>query len=67
MAPAPDCSGGVRRHGFSRLTDIGDVPSLIIHSASTTHSQQDEEQSAATGTSPGPVRLSVGIENLAAA
>ncbi|MFD3875246.1 bifunctional o-acetylhomoserine/o-acetylserine sulfhydrylase [Streptomyces sp. NPDC058623] len=50
---------------FSHLANIGDVRSLIIHPASTTHSQLDEAQLAATGTSPGLVRLSVGIENLA--
>ncbi|MET9605192.1 bifunctional o-acetylhomoserine/o-acetylserine sulfhydrylase [Streptomyces sp. NPDC006512] len=50
---------------FSHLANIGDVRSLIIHPASTTHSQLDETQLAATGTSPGLVRLSVGIENLA--
>ncbi|MFF2951545.1 bifunctional o-acetylhomoserine/o-acetylserine sulfhydrylase [Kitasatospora sp. NPDC057965] len=49
---------------FSHLANIGDVRSLIIHPASTTHSQLDEEQLAATGTSPGLLRLSVGIENL---
>ncbi|MFF8594398.1 bifunctional o-acetylhomoserine/o-acetylserine sulfhydrylase [Streptomyces sp. NPDC015220] len=50
---------------FSHLANIGDVRSLIIHPASTTHSQLDDEQLAATGASPGLVRLSVGIENLA--
>ncbi|MFJ9665056.1 bifunctional o-acetylhomoserine/o-acetylserine sulfhydrylase [Streptomyces sp. NPDC101219] len=50
---------------FSHLANIGDVRSLIIHPASTTHSQLDEEQLEATGTKPGLVRLSVGIENLA--
>ncbi|MFF7777479.1 bifunctional o-acetylhomoserine/o-acetylserine sulfhydrylase [Streptomyces tanashiensis] len=50
---------------FSHLANIGDVRSLIIHPASTTHSQLDADQLAATGTSPGLVRLSVGIENLA--
>ncbi|MFI1015007.1 bifunctional o-acetylhomoserine/o-acetylserine sulfhydrylase [Streptomyces sp. NPDC020965] len=49
---------------FSHLANIGDVRSLIIHPASTTHSQLDPEQLAATGTSPGLVRLSVGIENV---
>ncbi|MFF9219566.1 bifunctional o-acetylhomoserine/o-acetylserine sulfhydrylase [Streptomyces viridosporus] len=49
---------------FSHLANIGDVRSLIIHPASTTHSQLTEEQLAATGTAPGLVRLSVGIENL---
>src|SRR5690606_9984386 len=51
---------------FSHLANIGDVRSLIIHPASTTHSQLDEEQLEATGTKPGLVRLSVGIEHLAA-
>ncbi|MEW2585212.1 bifunctional o-acetylhomoserine/o-acetylserine sulfhydrylase [Streptomyces virginiae] len=50
---------------FSHLANIGDVRSLVIHPASTTHSQLDEEQLAATGTTPGLVRLSVGIEHLA--
>ncbi|MFR9725965.1 bifunctional o-acetylhomoserine/o-acetylserine sulfhydrylase [Streptomyces sp. MS19] len=49
---------------FSHLANIGDVRSLIIHPASTTHSQLDEEQLAATGTSPGLVRLSVGLEHV---
>lgn len=48
---------------FSHLANIGDVRSLVIHPASTTHSQLDEAQLAATGTAPGLVRLSVGIEN----
>ncbi|MER7762357.1 bifunctional o-acetylhomoserine/o-acetylserine sulfhydrylase [Streptomyces sp. NPDC097619] len=48
---------------FSHLANIGDVRSLVIHPASTTHSQLDAEQLAATGTTPGLVRLSVGIEN----
>ncbi|AXQ54151.1 bifunctional o-acetylhomoserine/o-acetylserine sulfhydrylase [Streptomyces koyangensis] len=49
---------------FSHLANIGDVRSLIIHPASTTHSQLDEEQLSATGTAPGLVRLSVGLEHL---
>ncbi|MGW1763111.1 bifunctional o-acetylhomoserine/o-acetylserine sulfhydrylase [Streptomyces sp. NPDC002073] len=50
---------------FSHLANIGDVRSLVIHPASTTHGQLDAAELAATGTSPGLVRLSVGIENLA--
>ncbi|NEB06952.1 PLP-dependent transferase, partial [Streptomyces sp. SID13726] len=50
---------------FSHLANIGDVRSLVIHPASTTHSQLDEAQLAATGTTAGLVRLSVGIENTA--
>ncbi|MFH9803609.1 bifunctional o-acetylhomoserine/o-acetylserine sulfhydrylase [Streptomyces albidoflavus] len=49
---------------FSHLANIGDVRSLIIHPASTTHSQLDEESLAAIGTAPGLVRLSVGLEHL---
>ncbi|MFF8812823.1 bifunctional o-acetylhomoserine/o-acetylserine sulfhydrylase [Streptomyces pactum] len=49
---------------FSHLANIGDVRSLIIHPASTTHSQLTPEQLAATGTAPGLVRLSVGLEHV---
>ncbi|GAA2446977.1 bifunctional o-acetylhomoserine/o-acetylserine sulfhydrylase [Streptomyces macrosporus] len=49
---------------FSHLANIGDVRSLIIHPASTTHSQLSPQELEATGTTPGLVRLSVGIEAL---
>lgn len=49
---------------FSHLANIGDVRSLIIHPASTTHSQLTEEELAATGATAGLVRLSVGLENV---
>ncbi|MFD5942673.1 MULTISPECIES: bifunctional o-acetylhomoserine/o-acetylserine sulfhydrylase [Streptomyces] len=49
---------------FSHLANIGDVRSLIIHPASTTHSQLTEEQLLATGATAGLVRLSVGLENV---
>lgn len=49
---------------FSHLANVGDSKSLIIHPASTTHSQLEGEELAATGTSPGMVRLSVGTENI---
>lgn len=49
---------------FSHLANIGDVRSLIIHPASTTHSQLGPEQLTATGTDPGLVRLSVGLEHI---
>lgn len=49
---------------FSHLANIGDVRSLIIHPASTTHSQLTEEQLTATGATAGLVRLSVGLENV---
>ncbi|WP_440899179.1 bifunctional o-acetylhomoserine/o-acetylserine sulfhydrylase [Actinosynnema sp.] len=47
---------------FSQLANIGDVRSLVIHPASTTHSQLTAEQQATSGVTPGLVRLSVGIE-----
>jgi O-acetylhomoserine (thiol)-lyase len=50
---------------FSHLANIGDVRSLIIHPASTTHSQLTPEQQLTAGVTPGLVRLSVGIENVA--
>jgi O-acetylhomoserine (thiol)-lyase len=49
---------------FSHLANIGDVRSLIIHPASTTHSQLSPEERLATGVTPGLVRLSVGIEGV---
>jgi O-acetylhomoserine (thiol)-lyase len=50
---------------FSLLANIGDVKSLVIHPASTTHQQLTEEEQASTGVTPDLVRLSVGIEDLA--
>ncbi|MEO1488458.1 MAG: O-acetylhomoserine aminocarboxypropyltransferase [Pseudomonadota bacterium] len=49
---------------FSHLANIGDTRSLIIHPASTTHSQLSEEELIAAGAGPDVVRLSVGIENI---
>ena len=49
---------------FSLLANIGDAKSLIIHPASTTHSQLSEAEQATTGVTPELVRLSVGIENI---
>ena len=48
----------------SHVANIGDVRSLVIHPASTTHSQLTEEEQADTGVYPGLVRLSVGIEHI---
>ena len=42
----------------------GDVRSLVIHPASTTHSQLTPEQQLTTGVTPGLVRLSVGLESI---
>jgi len=49
---------------FSHLANIGDVRSLIIHPASTTHSQLTPEQQLTSGVTPGLVRLSIGLENI---
>jgi O-acetylhomoserine (thiol)-lyase len=49
---------------FSHLANIGDAKSLIIHPASTTHSQLTPEEQAQTGVTPEFVRLSVGIEDI---
>ena len=50
---------------FSHLANIGDTRSLIIHPASTTHSQLSAEQLKQAGAGPDVVRLSVGIEDVA--
>jgi O-acetylhomoserine (thiol)-lyase len=48
----------------SHLANVGDVRSLAIHPASTTHSQLDVAEQQLTGVTPGLVRLSVGLETL---
>ncbi|MGO2311023.1 MAG: O-acetylhomoserine aminocarboxypropyltransferase/cysteine synthase family protein [Brachybacterium tyrofermentans] len=48
----------------SHVANIGDVRSLVIHPASTTHSQLSEDEQRAAGIEPGFVRLSVGIEHI---
>jgi O-acetylhomoserine (thiol)-lyase len=48
----------------SHLANVGDVRSLVIHPATTTHSQLTETEQAATGVTPDLVRLSVGIEGI---
>ena len=49
---------------FSLLANVGDAKSLIIHPASTTHSQLSEEDLRAAGIKPETIRLSIGIENI---
>ncbi|HVT93736.1 MAG TPA: O-acetylhomoserine aminocarboxypropyltransferase [Bryobacteraceae bacterium] len=49
---------------FSHLANVGDVRSLVIHPASTTHQQLSVEDQAAAGVTPDLVRLSIGIEDL---
>ena len=54
---------GLKLH--SHVANIGDVRSLVIHPASTTHSQLSAEEQITAGVTPGLVRLSVGLENIA--
>jgi len=47
----------------SHLANLGDVRSLVIHPASTTHSQLNEVEQSSAGVAPGLIRLSVGLED----
>lgn len=49
---------------FSLLANVADVKSLVIHPASTTHSQLNEEELLDQGIKPNTIRLSIGIENV---
>ena len=49
---------------FSHVANIGDVRSLVIHPASTTHSQLTAEEQLTTGVTPGLVRLALGLEGV---
>ncbi len=49
---------------FSHLANVADVKSLVIHPASTTHSQLNEEEQRAAGVTPDMIRLSIGIEDV---
>ncbi len=49
---------------FSHLANIGDAKSLVIHNASTTHSQLTEDELASAGVPAEMVRLSIGIEHI---
>lgn len=51
-------------HIFSHLANVGDAKSLVIHPASTTHSQLSEEDLFKAGVSPDMVRLSIGLESI---
>jgi O-acetylhomoserine (thiol)-lyase len=48
----------------SHVANIGDVRSLVIHPASTTHSQLNEQEQVSSGVTAGLVRLSVGLETI---
>lgn len=49
---------------FSNLANVADAKSLVIHPASTTHAQLNEEEQKAAGVTPDMIRVSVGIENV---
>ncbi len=49
---------------FSHLANVGDLRSLILHPASTTHRQLTEEQLVAAGPGPDVIRLSIGLESV---
>jgi len=49
---------------FSLLANVADVKSLVIHPASTTHSQMNEEELSASGIKPNTIRLSIGTEHI---
>lgn len=49
---------------FSHVANIGDVRSLAIHPATTTHSQLNPAEQLAAGVTPGLVRLSLGLEHI---
>lgn len=49
---------------FSLLANVADVKSLVIHPASTTHSQLDEEELLACGIHPNTIRFSIGTEHI---
>ena len=49
---------------FSLLANVADVKSLVIHPASTTHSQLTEEELLEQGIKPNTIRLSIGTENI---
>ena len=49
---------------FSLLANVADVKSLVIHPASTTHSQMNEQELLASGITPSTIRLSIGTEHI---
>ncbi|MFL0194983.1 O-acetylhomoserine aminocarboxypropyltransferase/cysteine synthase family protein [Clostridium sp. WILCCON 0269] len=49
---------------FSLVTNIGDVKSLVVHPATTTHAELSEEEQALAGVTPDLIRLSIGIEDI---
>ena len=62
LRTSPMFVGALSLH--SHVANIGDVRSLVIHPASTTHSQLTEAEQRSAGVEPGLVRLSVGLESI---
>jgi O-acetylhomoserine (thiol)-lyase len=60
----PHGHGGLMGFELAGGNDVGDARSLAIHPASTTHSQLTPAEQAATGVTPGYVRLSIGLEHI---
>ena len=50
---------------FTHMTHLGDVRSLILHPATTSHNLRSDDELEASGIWPGTLRLSIGIEDLA--
>ena len=48
----------------SHLANVGDAKTLVIHPASTTHSQLSEAEQKTAGVAPDPIRVSVGLEHI---
>ena len=61
LEAARACMDGLRL--FTRMTHVGDVRSLVLHPASTTHALRDERELLAAGIGPGTLRLSIGLED----
>jgi O-acetylhomoserine (thiol)-lyase len=62
---AEDAKAFIDRLGlFSLLANVADVKSLVIHPASTTHSQMNAQELAASGVKPNSIRLSIGTEHI---
>ncbi len=64
MSPEPGIKLVESVNLFPHLANVGDVRSLILHPASTTHRQLTEEQLTAAGAGPDVIRLSIGLESV---
>ena len=60
----PASSSSISVKLASHLANVGDAKTLVIHPASTTHSQLTDKEQSATGVTPEYIRVSVGIEDI---